>query len=408
MSYFEDRFKSHAIHTTLEQCVEAIKLHELKDLNEEQVIAINRCEHVVKFAKTMLNRCDADLVAPATLDQLNNASTQVRNHWNQFVSNLNWNILTAPCDSLLIQVSQLSSKLRPIPKSYDDLLTSLRDNTAAMLRQIRKAKQQQDGELEDFQSRLEDFAQKLETREAELEKQKTRIDALTTQQQETFSTAQETRNKEFSAFVSERETIFEDNQAEHASKFEAQHDQQTKAGQEQIDKLQAHCDHAKEIIGIIGNIGVTGNYQRIADQEMKAANTFRWIAVGCFGAMLVAVIVVLFGSFKADFCDWSMALFRVLTAAIFAAPGIYCAMESSKHRKKEQQNRKLELELATISPFLEKLGDPDKSKVILEKLAPEYFGKQLGDDNGVQFTNIDSKSIEAALKPILELVKILK
>ena len=90
--------------------------------------------------------------------------------------------------------------------------------------------------------------------------------------------------------------------------------------------------------------------------------------------MLIAVIVVLFASFKAEKFGWDMALFRVLTAAKFAAPGIYCAMESSKHRRKEQENRKIELELASISSFLEKLNDLEASKEILKKLAPEYFG----------------------------------
>lgn len=68
MSYFEDRFNDHAAHATVEQCLESIKSHESKDLDEEQVIAISRCEHVVEFAKAMLNRCDADLVDQTILD----------------------------------------------------------------------------------------------------------------------------------------------------------------------------------------------------------------------------------------------------------------------------------------------------------------------------------------------------
>lgn len=407
MSFFEDRFKNHAVHSTLDQCIEAIKSHELEDLNEDQILAVSRCEHVLEFTKTMINRCDADLVVPATLDQLNNAITQVLNHWNQFVSNRNWKSLTSPCDTLITHVAQLSSKQRPIPKSYESLLSSLRDNAAAMLRQIREGKQQQDEELEGFESRLETFAQTIQTHAAEVEKQKTRMDSLITQQQETFSTAQETRNKEFSAFVSEKETTFEESQVEQTSKFEALHDQQTKAGQEQIDELQAHCDRAKKIIGIIGNVGVTGNYQKIANEERDTANLFRWLAAAFFAISVAAAGVVLWISTTSENFTWEMGLFRLITAVAFAAPGIYCAMESSKHRKNEQENRKLELELASISPFLEKL-DETKAKEILEKLAPEYFGNHIVTEDGKPLVNIDSKSVEAALKPILELIKLVK
>ncbi len=408
MSYFEDRFNNHAVHATIEKCLEAIKAHEMQDLNEEQVIAISRCEHVVEFAKTMLNHCDADLVNPANLDQLNSAITQVFTHWPQFILNGDWNILTAPCDSLLTHIAQLSSKQRPIPKSYSELLGTLRNKTAEMLRQIREAKRQQDEEADEFETRLKTFAQTLQTHGTEVEKQKTRMDALINEQQETFSNAQNTRTQEFSDFISERSTDCEKTQAEQEARSKELHRQQTQAGREKVDELQVHCDHAKEIVGIIGNIGVTGNYQKIANEEQTAANVFRWIAVGCFAAMLIAVIVVLVGSFNTPKCDWTMALFRVLTAGIFAAPAIYCAMESSKHRKKEQENRKLELELASISPFLEKLNDETKEREILERLAPEYFGNRTIGENGTPLVNIDSKSIEAVLKPVLALAKLLK
>lgn len=276
-----------------------------------------------------------------------------------------------------------------------------------MLRQIREAKQQQDEEAEGFESRLETFAQILQTHESQAEAQKTRIDSLISQHQETFLTAQENRSSEYSSFISEKGGTFRETQDEHASKFEALHQQQAEAGQERIDNLQESCDRAKEIVGIIGNIGVTGNYQKIANEEKKAANVFRWIAVGCFVAMLIAVILVLHSSFSAEACDWSMALFRVITAAIFAVPGIYCAMESNKHRKIEQENRRLELELASISPFLEKIDDKD-AETILKELAPKYFGNHVANNDGTPLVNIDPKSVESVLKPIIELVKLMK
>ena len=408
MSFFEDRFKNHAVHEALTQCLDEIKSYEFEEIEEEEVIAINRCEHVLKFAKTMLNRCDADLVNTTSLDQLNSAVTSVLQHWEEFTQNRNWNAITGPCDNLLTHIAQLSSKQKPIPKSYSDLLGSLRDNTEEMLQQIRLAKERQDEEIDALESRLENCTQEIQTHESEVEKQKTRMDSLINQQQETFSTAQDTRSKEFSDFVSEKETAFEENQTEQEAEFETLHQQQTKTGQEQLDELQAHSEHAKEIIGIIGNIGVTGNYQKNANQEKTYANWFRNIAVTFFTTAVIAGGVVLWLSTTSDNFTWDMGLFKLITAIAFAVPGIYCASESSKHRKKEQESRKLELELASISPFLEKLNDENKATEILEKLAPEYFGSHATSSDGSPVLNLDPTAVAAALKPIIELTKALK
>ena len=408
MSYYKDRFRDHTVHVTISGCLTAIQSHELDNISDEEVIAITRCEHVVEFTKTMLDRCDTDLVSQTVLDQLNSAVTALLNHWNAFVQNRDWNVLTVHGDSLLTHVANLSSKQRPIPKTYTHLLSSLRDRTAEMLRQIREASQQQDVEIEDFDSRLEVLSKSIEQQESQLEAQKTRMDTLITQQLETFGNAQQTRGQEFTSFIDDRESDFDNAQSEQESKFEELYQQVTQAGQEQIDNLKADCEHAKEIVGIIGNVGVTGEYQKVANQEKNMANIFRWFAMACFIGMLVTMFFILQESFKTESCDWTMVLFRVLFATIILVPALYCARESTKHRKREQENRKLELELASISPFLEKLNDPAAAKEILKKLAPEYFGNHPVDESGTPLVNIDSKSVEAALKPVVELIKILK
>lgn len=51
------------------------------------------------------------------------------------------------------------------------------------------------------------------------------------------------------------------------------------------------------------------------------------------------------------------------------------ALESSKHREAATRNRKIELELASIEPFIE--GLPDEEKVKLKStLTAKYFGQK--------------------------------
>ncbi len=51
--------------------------------------------------------------------------------------------------------------------------------------------------------------------------------------------------------------------------------------------------------------------------------------------------------------DWTKSILRIIAAAALSYPATYAARESSKHRKLEIINRKAELELTAIGPFIE-------------------------------------------------------
>lgn len=415
MSYYEERFKNHPVHESLEECLEDLQNHELEAVTPEELDAITRTSHVVEFAKTTLNRCDADLVCPAALKQLNAAVESILATWTVFCENRAWEELTTPCDALLAVVGALSAKHRPIPKSYVNLLSSLRSNVAKILRELREPKQELEEEYGSFQAELDALNNKLEQYDTRAQKQDDRLNTLVAEQQDKFTLAQEMRTDKFTAAQEMRteqfnevavtaDQAFEEAQVARDTQASTQYKELSKAGQEHVKTLQAHCDHAKEIVGIIGNVGATGNYQKIANKQKYEADLFRWIAVGCFGAMIVVAIIVICMSFGTGQTGWDMMLFRVLTAAIFAAPGVYCALESRKHRKIEQENRRLELEMASVSPFLEKLNNPEKASEILAELAPEYFGKHASEHCSAPLINIDGKAVDLK-KVLLEALK---
>ena len=96
---------------------------------------------------------------------------------------------------------------------------------------------------------------------------------------------------------------------------------------------------------------------------------------------------------------WTKSIIRIVAAAALSYPATYAANESSKHRKQENYNRKIELELASINPFIEILAETKKQE-IKEKLVEKYFGN---------INNIyDSKSIDDTDIPITGFERILK
>jgi len=97
---------------------------------------------------------------------------------------------------------------------------------------------------------------------------------------------------------------------------------------------------------------------------------------------------------------WDVTLYRIISAIIFAVPAGYLGFESNRHRREEIRMRRLELELASLGPFLEQL-EPDKSAQIREALAAKYFGSGL-DDN--QHGQVSPTNLLELLKQLIDVL----
>lgn len=141
-----------------------------------------------------------------------------------------------------------------------------------------------------------------------------------------------------------------------------------------LENIQTKLQEAKNLVNVIGNVGVTGNYQIIANQHKNTANLWRYLAIG-FMTILSGLLIYTIWNVSSENYDWIKSVIRVFAAAVLSYPATYAARESSKHRKLETYNRKLELELASITPFIEMLSE-DQKREIKTKLVEKYFGNQ--------------------------------
>lgn len=154
-----------------------------------------------------------------------------------------------------------------------------------------------------------------------------------------------------------------------------------------VKSLEEKLDEAKKIVNVIGNVGATGNFQNIANTHKKSANTWRIIAI-LFMTILSGLLVFTIWDMSAGTFEWSKSLIRIIAAAALSYPATYAAQESSKHRKQEDYNRRIELELASVNPFIELL-DENKKKEIKEKLVGKYFGNNNGSASSDKKGDID-------------------
>ena len=151
-------------------------------------------------------------------------------------------------------------------------------------------------------------------------------------------------------------------------------------------------------------MGITGNYQNVADQQKSVANFWRWTALGFMAIMSGLLIWSIIELSSGEF-NLYRSLVRILAAAVLTYPAIYASRESAKHRSLEIKNRNLELELASIRPFIELLPEEKKQK-IREELAAKYFGNHsnLAEDKK-RDEDVSINGLEKILKAFLPFVK---
>lgn len=147
-----------------------------------------------------------------------------------------------------------------------------------------------------------------------------------------------------------------------------------------IEELTKKREEAAQIVQVVGNIGTTGNYQRIAQAEADQANIWRRITVGIFvtGIALAVSTFVKFWAAETTVDTAISIAVRLLYAIAITSPAWYTAKESARHRTNADRAKQTELELASIGPFIELLPN-DKKDGIREELTKKYFGRDVSE-----------------------------
>lgn len=259
-----------------------------------------------------------------------------------------------------------------------------------------------------------DAVRQLNTQRADLESRfaavRAEADSLSSQLQSQADAAARER-AEAAAMVANLQKEFADREIERGKKFETAAERQRRENKDAIDQLDSDVkklfdehkgifdslvadlgkqttslveqietkrQEAARIVQVVGNIGVTGNYQQIANAEAKEANFWRWATVLFFGAG-ISLAGMTFYKFWHELLSTESLLsvaIRLLYAIAITAPAWYTARESARHRSNSDRARQTELELASIGPFIELM--PEEKKVeIREALSKSYFGRQV-------------------------------
>jgi hypothetical protein len=119
-----------------------------------------------------------------------------------------------------------------------------------------------------------------------------------------------------------------------------------------LDTIVGNLKRAQELVGVIGDHGVTSGFKKAADDALLEVVYWQRVT---FWSMILLILftgttaVTLHGT---DL-NWVDVARRVIFTVTVGALATYAASQTSRYQAAERKNRKLELELRALGPFLE-------------------------------------------------------
>ncbi len=310
----------------------------------------------VQYLRSKLKNTIPIFVRDADLTKATSEIDSSVAYLNNFLGDENAGHLTNSKNSIKSAISSLRNLPSPITGgdfNFSNEVTTYKNIVASKYEELER-------EVLGLKSNITNFDAEISKRKSELETIEEAIKLKSVELEKLNKTFEEQYNKdraEYMVQLGDHEELIKSNTVE-LLKF-----------------LENKKYEAAKIVNVIGNIGATGNFQRIANEHEKSANIWRVIAI-LFMAGLSGMVIWSVVSLGANEFDWVKSVLRIIAAAVLSYPSTYASRESAKHRKLENFNRKLELELSSIDAFIELLPD-EKKQVIKEKLAEKYFGSTI-------------------------------
>lgn len=386
MNQWEKQFRGHPVHAEMAELEKLVQTSAPPVPDEQQVDAYNRLMAVVSLAFGYLKSVSPDFASREILDRLQNAFANIRSQLMQYLKTKNAGHLSnanSQADQLLTAIPASDRVITQ--EGFTALINDLQRNVQALIAGLTTTANQYADSVKSLQTKNESLQRRIDQQDGHANAQKERIDKAIAEFQRQFSEADQARRKQieqterqhndqFAAFrddISKQiKALLEQKQAEVQTTLQSFKEEAKKT----IAEMEAKRKEAANLLQVTANILVTGDYETLAGHERTAANRWRVAAVCCMIGVAIAAALIVEISLKDNTVNWKMIIFRYATAALLLLPALYAMAESAHHRKMEHKYRRLQLELASIDPFLESLPK-DKRDELKKTLADRIFAQ---------------------------------
>lgn len=346
-------FRDHPIRAQLAQLLELQGRSEFANPavadNEQYAFARDKAHAITRLIQTQLDRTPAVLASTSALGNLSSHLQPPLNELNAFVSNKNPGHIVNAATQLEQNVLPSLWGLPVLSEATAEtnlpaLLQQQAESSAETIRQLVTAKEQLVEALAGETASAEALRLRLEGMQESAAKERAEAAAAVANLQKAYAEKEIERSAAFEQAVTGFKDTFTKVQTENAA-----------TAAQKLADLDDQRQRAAKIVQVVGNIGVTGNYQRIANDESSQANRWRWITIAIFSSGICVAAATFVKFWDQPFSPenlWSVAV-RLLYAIAITAPAWYTARESARHRSNADRARQTELELASIGPFIE-------------------------------------------------------
>lgn len=393
MGQWTDRIKNHAVWQHLQSLGPAVDRAVARDgVDPDMVDGLERLRAVLALVGKRLAAADPATTYPGPLDgiatALQNATIEVQN----FVANGSVGHVAnanAQGDAALAHLAQV-----PVPTTPKEL-AGLKDAVVAyrstLEEQLKKASAASigiSGELDAVKTKVAELGN-------DVTSERQRLSELGSGFQAQFSTAQETRNKEYTEAQGARQEKFGTLMTEATERltqqnadFALQKDAAIKQYAEDTDALkkeygeaakavlvqiEGHREEVAKLVGVIGDLGVTSGYVKTANYARRALWFWHGVAVLAMGGVIFAAYKLFIPQLQGAF-SWEAFPGRVLLLLTVGVLAAYAARQADKYHEMERQNRQRALELAALGPFLAPLP-PEKQNEFRLGVGGKTFGQ---------------------------------
>lgn len=387
MSRWNDQFQNHAFMTSWNSMKALLGDTELeKNNNEAAVKEIARLHKVVKYIDSVMEQIDPELMPISLFDTLNQHATNSISQLNTFKSNQaigHLHNVNSYVDSIITIFSQtpfmlagqqkgglskaasaysevIDQHLGRLHESVETEISTLKTNVATIQTSI----SENEKSLAALKEQLQSVSQTIQKQTAEFNTQ--------------FQASEKARAEKYDAALAKLEKRIDDEVVRLGTKADAEFEKlATKAGTT-LEVLGKFHDDAAKVFGVVVNTLQAGAYSSYANEEKKTANILRWSAIVLMILGVAVLVVPEIAKFIKEAekyaLDWRVTLGRIPFSIILFVPAFYLARESNKHRNTEVLNRRRELILSTIDPYLALLDD-DKAQQIKLEIAKGIFSE---------------------------------
>lgn len=411
MSEWIQRFEGHPVSADAKS-FDAL-LTEVEDFATKSPQAISQLSRLQQINRLLIQRLQSvdPLLVPLTvLNNLHSHVQQQHNEVNQYRTNQNVGHLSnanSQADGVLTQLGTMIYPAAPSDiEGVRDAVASFRKSAGQYLRYI-------EDEHSSLKTRMSELSGQLQQASAEVSSQKSRLDTAISQFQQQFSQAEDTRREQFTqgeraredkfvAAMKGKDEEFRSAEEERSGAFSGALDDRCNAVDQLLKKSRDETDEqrvkleedasslldhlsesksrAEELVHVIANTGMVGGYQRVANEERLAARLWEGIAVIAMSGLVGFAVYAFFGTLNDD-VKWGVFLARAFVAITFGVLAGYAARQAEKHHQVERRNRRVELELASIGPFLAELPEEERNEA-KKRLAARLFGNTDGMESG--------------------------